>query len=99
MPSGAALIQNIEKFVRGKEIRILTETPATELLTNSKGDVVGVLAKGKDGNVRITAKKVILAAGGFAKSEELLRDLFLKQQVRLSLVQLPPAVLATGSLW
>jgi len=70
--NGSALIQNIERFVRGKGIRILTETPATELLTNSKGDVVGVLAKGKDGNIRISAKKVILATGGYAKNEELL---------------------------
>jgi len=69
---GAALIQSIENFVRSNNIEILTETKATELLINDNGDVVGVVAEGKDGKVIINAKKVILAAGGFAKNEELL---------------------------
>lgn len=69
---GAALIQSIENFVRKNNIEIMTETKATKLITNDNGDVVGVEAEGKDGNYKITAKKVILAAGGFAKNEELL---------------------------
>jgi fumarate reductase flavoprotein subunit len=69
---GAALIQSIENFVRKNNIEIMTETKATKLITNDNGDVVGVEAEGKDGNFKINAKKVILAAGGFAKNEELL---------------------------
>lgn len=69
---GAALIQSIENFVRKNNIEIMTETKATKLITNDSGDIVGVEAEGKDGNYKITAKKVILAAGGFAKNEELL---------------------------
>lgn len=69
---GAALIRNIENFTRKNNIEIMTETRATELITNDKGDVVGVVAEGRDGKVTINAQKVILAAGGFAKSEELL---------------------------
>ncbi|KAF5059469.1 Urocanate reductase [anaerobic digester metagenome] len=69
---GAALIQSIENFVRKNNIEIMTETKATKLITNDNGDIVGVEAEGKDGNYKITAKKVILAAGGFAKNEELL---------------------------
>jgi fumarate reductase flavoprotein subunit len=69
---GAALIQSIENFVRKNNIEVMTETKATELITNEKGDVIGVVAEGKDGKIIINAKKVILAAGGFAKSEELL---------------------------
>jgi len=53
----------------------MTETKATALITDEKGDVIGVKAEGKDGNIIIHAKKVILAAGGFAKSEELLERL------------------------
>lgn len=70
---GTSLIQNIEKFANGKGMQIMLETPATELITNDKGDVVGVVAQGKDGKVTIHAKKVILASGGYAKSEELLK--------------------------
>lgn len=68
---GGAFIKSIENFVRENNIEIMTETKATELITDDKGDVVGVVAEGKDGRVLINAKKVILAAGGFAKSEEL----------------------------
>lgn len=70
---GAALIQSIDNFVRKNNIKVMTETKATELITDSDGSVVGVVAEGKDGKVTIHAKKVILAAGGFAKNEELLK--------------------------
>jgi flavocytochrome c len=70
---GTVLTQNIEKFVRGKEIEILTETPAKELLVDGKGNVVGVIAESKTSRITINAKKVILATGGYAKNEELLK--------------------------
>jgi len=71
--SGAAFIQSIENFLKKNNVKIMTETKATELITDEKGDVIGVKAEGKDGNIIIHAKKVILAAGGFAKNEELLK--------------------------
>lgn len=69
---GTTLTQNIEKFLLDKGIEILTETKATELLTDNEGNVIGVVAEGKDGKITVHAKKVILAAGGYAKNEELL---------------------------
>lgn len=70
--NGADITNTIEKFLTSKGIEILKETRATELITDENGDVVGVLAENKDGIVKINAKKVILATGGFAKNEELL---------------------------
>ena len=72
---GTSLVKNVESFITGKDVKILTETPATELITDNEGNVIGVIAEGKDGKIKINAKKVILAAGGFAKSEELLERL------------------------
>lgn len=72
---GAAVIQSIENFVRKNKIEIMTETKAIELITNDSGDVIGVVAEGKTGKITINAKKVILAAGGFAKSDEVLERL------------------------
>ncbi|SDK39165.1 FAD-dependent oxidoreductase [Natronincola ferrireducens] len=69
---GTALTRNIENFILGEGIEILTETPAKELMTDENGNVIGVIAEGKNGKVTIHAKKVVLAAGGYAKSEELL---------------------------
>lgn len=69
---GTSLTKNIENFITGEGVEILTETEAKELITDDKGNVTGVIAEGRDGKVTVHAKKVILAAGGFAKSEELL---------------------------
>ena len=72
---GADITNNIEKFISGEGIEILTETTATELITDENGDVVGVIAEGLDGKLTIHAQKVIIASGGFAKNEELLTRL------------------------
>ncbi|MDQ0092107.1 fumarate reductase flavoprotein subunit [Paenibacillus anaericanus] len=71
--SGASIIENMEKTLNDKGIDILTETKATELITDDKGDVIGVKAENAEGILIIHAKKVIIASGGFAKSEELMK--------------------------
>ncbi len=51
-------------------IEILLDTRATELVKT--GDAItGVIAEGKDGAVILNGKAVILASGGFSRSEEL----------------------------
>ncbi len=69
---GAALTANIDRFLRDEGVQILTETPARELITDDDGNVVGVVAENSDGEMVIHAKKVILATGGYAQSEDLL---------------------------
>ncbi|MBQ4901795.1 FAD-dependent oxidoreductase [Paenibacillus sp. Marseille-P2973] len=71
--SGATIIANMEKTLNDKGIDILTETKATELLTDDKGNVVGVKAENAEGTLTVHAKKVIIATGGFARSEELMK--------------------------
>lgn len=72
---GTSLTKNVENFLVSKDVKILTETPATELIVDESGNVVGVMAEGREGTIKINAKKVILAAGGFAKNEEMLSKL------------------------
>lgn len=72
---GAGITTSIDEFIGKEGIEVLTETPATELLTDDEGNVVGVIAEGPEGKITIHAKKVILASGGFAKNEELLERL------------------------
>ncbi|MCK9444499.1 MAG: FAD-dependent oxidoreductase [Tissierellaceae bacterium] len=69
---GSVLTTNIEKHLKENNVKIMTETKGTELITNESGDVIGVMTEGVNGKIKINAKKVILATGGFAKSEELL---------------------------
>ena len=73
-PGGAYLTGNIESFLLDKGIQILTETSATELITDASGNVIGVVAEGRDGRVIIEAKKVILATGGYAKNDDMLAE-------------------------
>lgn len=77
---GASLIANLEKTLKDKGIDILLETKATELVTDDKGDVVGVTAENAEGKLIVHAKKVIIASGGFAQSKELM-ERFLPQFV------------------
>lgn len=72
---GSEITNNIEKFIIAEGVKILTETTATELLVDGNGNVIGVIAEGIDGKITINAKKVIIATGGFARSEELLKRL------------------------
>ncbi|HWR24386.1 MAG TPA: FAD-dependent oxidoreductase, partial [Feifaniaceae bacterium] len=51
-------------------VQILLETPATELIVED-GAVTGLKAENKSGPVTLHAKSVVLATGGFGRSEEL----------------------------
>lgn len=73
-PLGGPLIHS---FVvsRAEElgVRLFTETSATKLITNSDGEVVGVVAESGGTNMNIKARKgVILAGGGMCNNPEML---------------------------
>jgi fumarate reductase flavoprotein subunit len=69
--NGATLIQYLVEAATGKGVKLLLETRATELVV-SGGTVTGVKVQTRDGESTISAKAVVLAAGGFAQSPELL---------------------------
>jgi succinate dehydrogenase/fumarate reductase flavoprotein subunit len=49
-----------------KNIRALFETPASRLVTNDKGEVIGVVAKQGDKEIAVKAKRaVVLTSGGY----------------------------------
>ncbi len=63
---GAALIKALKDNADKLGVETLMSTPATKLLTNKEGDVIGVEAKAKNGDTYvISTKNVILASGGF----------------------------------
>lgn len=56
-------------------IKVMLETPVKRLLTGSKGEIVGVVAKRGGRELNIKAKKgVILTCGGFEWNADMLRD-------------------------
>lgn len=65
------LTSNIER--RG--IKVLTNTPASELITNTEGEITGVIAEQSGKTIQIDARKaVILTCGGFENNEALKWD-------------------------
>ncbi|MCK9197947.1 MAG: FAD-binding protein [Syntrophales bacterium] len=58
-----------------RKIPVMLETPAQQLVTNSKGEVVGVIAKSKGKEISIRAKRaVIMTTGGYEYNEKDLQN-------------------------
>lgn len=72
--SGADIFAALQKSVESAGIEVLYETPGSQVLVDSNGRVVGVLAKSsKDGDVYVKARKgVVLTCGGFIDNADML---------------------------
>ncbi len=68
---GAGLIENEHKACEREGIKIFYETPATGLITDDDGVVLGVRGKHKGKRVEIRSKTVVLACGGFESDAEM----------------------------
>jgi fumarate reductase flavoprotein subunit len=66
------LRRNAEEL--GAQLR--TRTKVTKILRAESGEVVGVLAESKDGELRISAKTVIISTGGYGANRELLKQYY-----------------------
>jgi fumarate reductase flavoprotein subunit len=64
----------LEKYIKAKGVEVLYETPAVQLIRkDEKSSVTGVVAKGKDGYVRVDAAKgVIICTGCYGSNREML---------------------------
>lgn len=64
--NGASLFAALSAVVDSLGVEVMLQTPATGLVANGEGRVVGVVANGPEGEISIAARKaVILTAGGF----------------------------------
>ncbi len=72
---GAYVLPILEKDVADRGIEVLYNTTAEKLLKDS-GKVVGVEAKGSQGEtVTVNAKAVVLATGGFGANNDMVKEL------------------------
>lgn len=71
--TGARFVKAFIKQCEDSGVRFLCKTKAKSLLTNNKGRVIGVSAESEEGELRVHAKSVVIATGGFAGNTELLR--------------------------
>ena len=74
---GSVAIQTLhDKFIENGG-QVLYETPGTELIFDKDNKVSGVIAKKSDGTtLRINAKSVVLATGGFGGNSEMMSEVF-----------------------
>jgi fumarate reductase flavoprotein subunit len=73
---GNTLLKALNAECSKQGIKILCETAAKKILTDKQGKTTGVLASAKDKEIRIGARGVILASGGFAHNRELMKKYF-----------------------
>ena len=82
---------------------LLTETPLLRLVRNSRDEVIGVVAEGPDGPIRILANAVILATGGWAGNAEMVHRYITREfqsihQRNCGFAGLQPALTGDGFL-
>ncbi len=70
---GAVIVRVLRKNCENLGVQLFRETPARKILTNNKGGVSGVLAVAKDKELKISAKSVIIATGGYGSNKEMLK--------------------------
>lgn len=72
---GSVAITKLIESYKNNGGTVMYSTPATELIKEADGKVVGVMAKKEDGSLlKVSAKAVILATGGFGGNEEMLKQ-------------------------
>lgn len=71
--SGIGFIKPLEATIQQKGVELLLETKALSLIKEGN-QVTGVVAENKGRKVTVMAKAVILATGGFANNEELMKE-------------------------
>jgi fumarate reductase flavoprotein subunit len=74
--SGTAVIKALVKKCEDLGVPLLCQTAAKRIFTSEKGSVTGVLAATKGKELRIIAKSVIIATGGYAGNKEMLKKYY-----------------------
>ena len=70
--TGAMFVKTFVKQCEDRGISIVCRTKACQLLTSNSGRVIGVMAETGAKQIRIAAKSVITATGGFAGNSDLM---------------------------
>ena len=69
---GAYVVPLLQQNLEKRGIKLLTDTPATEILMDN-GQAVGVKAEGPDASYTINAKAVVIASGGFGANNDMIK--------------------------
>jgi fumarate reductase flavoprotein subunit len=70
---GNALMKALRDNCQKHGVRILTRTPGKKLLRDKHGNISGVVAESKEGEIRIPTRSVIITTGGYGNNKEMLK--------------------------
>ena len=70
---GNALMKALRDSCEELGVKILTLTPAQQILRDGKGRISGIIANSKKAELKIAAKSVIVATGGYGNNREMLK--------------------------
>ncbi|MEN1761351.1 FAD-dependent oxidoreductase [Anoxynatronum sibiricum] len=74
---GVMALQTIHEKVESYGGQVMYETPGESLIMDANGKIAGVIARKVDGTeLRITAKSVVIATGGFGGNAEMMAERF-----------------------
>ena len=73
---GVELCKLLRKNAEDRGARLLTRARATKILRAESGEVSGVVAETKDGEIVIGAKTVIITTGGYGNNREMLQKYY-----------------------
>ena len=73
---GTAIIQALVESCEEMQIPILKQTSVEKILTDEHGKAIGVIATSKDKELKISAKSIIVATGGYAGNKGLLKKYY-----------------------
>ncbi len=69
---GSNLWGTLSRAVSDRHVDLLLNYSAQRLITNSKGEIIGVEARGPEGTINVKARRgVVLSCGGFENSPEM----------------------------
>jgi len=76
---GSWMVDTMTGICREQGIQVLTETRARKFITDDRGRVTAVLADTVDGQLLVSCKACIVAAGGYGANKKLLKKYYPEQ--------------------
>jgi fumarate reductase flavoprotein subunit len=86
---GREIVNVLIKTCKALGVPLVTQARATKLWLNDKGMVNGVLVKRKRKLLRVIAKSVIIASGGYAGNKQLIKKYYPLDTENIQLIGLP----------
>ncbi|HTY81812.1 MAG TPA: FAD-dependent oxidoreductase [Dehalococcoidales bacterium] len=70
---GAQLMKTLRRECDSRGVKVLTHTRGEKILRGRGGEIAGVVANGKEEDITVNARSVIVSTGGYGNNKEMLK--------------------------